>query len=124
MRARLRLLSALFLLTPLALPAATDTRPPITGIAYVRFLESDMPAELPGGAESFAVGMRQHIEIAPLPSPVPPSRLAMVGFLTPDVHAMARYLHAHNIAVEPHGADEIRLHDPEGNAIELWQPPA
>ena len=112
------------------LHAATQ-RPPITGIAYVRFLESDLPGaktffgtrlglpetDMPGGAESFAVGVRQRIEIAPLPSPVPSSRLAMVGFLTPNVDAMARFLEEHHVALERKSVDEIRLRDPEGNPI-------
>ncbi len=107
------------------------TRPAITGFAYVEFYESDVPAAksffaerlgLPAtdganGVTSFAVGLKQHIAIAPLPSPTPASRLARVGFLTPDVHAMQRYLLSKQVAVETAGANEIRLRDPEGNAI-------
>lgn len=129
---RLRLLLAFGLSFGLVgLAVAAPARPPITGIAYVRFYESDMPAakvffaerlglpetDLPGGGESFAVGMRQRIETVPLPSPAPSSRLAMAGFLTTDVAGMRRYLEAHGITVEQHGADEIRLKDPEGNPI-------
>ncbi len=107
-------------------------RPAITGLAYVRFYESDMAAakhfygewlglretDLPGkggsGGASFAVGMRQRIEIAPLPSGAE-SRLASVGFLTKDVAGMRRYLEAHGLKVEAVDADEIDVRDPEGN---------
>ena len=106
-------------------------RPAITGLAYARFYESDLLAakqffgqrlglpetDLASGAVSFAVGMRQRVEIVALPSPAPADRLAMVAFLTPDVRGMRRYLESKGISVEVHGADEIRLKDPEGNAI-------
>ena len=138
---RSRLLLSLPLLLASSLFAATpEARPPITGIAYVRFFESDMggarvffadrlglaesdlPAAQAGGAgtkdgQSFAVGVRQRIETVPLPSPAPASRLAMVGFLTSDPDAMGRYLRAHGVAFEQHGPDEIRLRDPEGNPV-------
>lgn len=105
-------------------------RPAITGLAYVRFYESDMPAakhfygEWLGlhetddtkGGSSFAVGMRQRIEIAPLP-PGTESRLASVGFLTKDVGGMRRYLEAHGLKVEAVDADEIDVRDPEGNLM-------
>ena len=110
-------------------------RPAITGLAYARFYESDLPAakqffgqrlglpetDLPNGGASFAVGMRQRVEIVALPSPAPADRLAMVAFLTPDVQGMRRYLESKGIAVEAHGADEIRLKDPEGNPIAFVQ---
>ena len=103
-------------------------RPAITGLAYVRFYESDMPGakhfygewlglhetdDSKGGA-SFAVGMRQRIEVAPLPQGAE-SRLASVGFLTKDVAGMQRYLEAHGLKVERVDADEVDVRDPEGN---------
>ena len=50
----------------------------------------------------------------------------MVNFRVSDLKAMVRQLRAAGIAVEdpksyPNG-DFARLHDPEGNPIELWQP--
>lgn len=109
-------------------------RPPITGIASVRFFESDLPAaktfyaqrlglpeaDLPDGLSVFAVNTRQNIEIAPLPSPAPPNRLAEVAFLTPDLAAMQRFLGAHGIPSQmEHG--QLRLKDPEGNPVSFVQ---
>ena len=117
-----------------ALPAAgadaSAARPAITGLAYVRFYESDLPAakhfygsllglhetDQPGGDASFAVGMRQRIEIAPLPQGET-GRLARVGFLTRDLPGMKQYLEAHGQKVQAAGADEIEVIDPEGNHI-------
>ena len=105
-------------------------RPAITGIAYVRFFESDLPAakvfyaqrlglpetDLAGGLSVFAVNARQKIEVVPLPASAPPNRLAEVAFLTTDVSAMQRYLEAHGVASQmDHG--ELKLRDPEGNPI-------
>ncbi len=108
--------------------SAEVTRPAITGLAYVRFYESDMAAakhfyggwlglhetdDSKGGA-SFAVGMRQRIEVAPKPVNGE-GRLASVGFLTKDVGGMRLYLEAHGLKVEAVDADEIDVRDPEGN---------
>ncbi len=115
--------------------AGTAKRPAITGLAYVRFYESDPAAakhfygewlglhetNLPGkdgaaGAASFAVGLKQRIEVAPLPQGAE-SRLAAVGFLTKDVSGMERYLKAHGLPVTRVDADEVDARDPEGNLI-------
>ncbi len=106
-------------------------RPAITGIAFTRFYAADPAAAkafygerlgLPetdgaGGLMSFAVGMRQRIEVLPLPSPAPKSRLAEVGFLTPDVPAMRVFLERHGLVVEDDGKGAIRTTDPEGNEV-------
>ncbi len=108
----------------------TSGRPAITGIAYVRFYESDMPAaktfyaqrlglpetDLAGGLTAFAVNARQKIEIVPLPTPAPPNRLAEVAFLTADVAGMERYLKAHGVEARM-DRGELKLRDPEGNAV-------
>ena len=109
-------------------------RPAITGLAFVRFYESDMAAakhfyagllglhetDAANGDASFAVGMRQRIEIAPMPAgdagtADAKSRLAEVGFLTKDLTGMQRYLEAHGLRVEQVDADAIQVRDPEGN---------
>ncbi len=105
-------------------------RPAITGIAYVRFFESDLPAakvfyaqrlglpetDLAGGLSVFTVNARQKIEVVPLPASAPPNRLAEVAFQTSDLAGMQRYLEAHGVASQmDHG--ELKLRDPEGNAI-------
>ena len=118
-----------------AADVSTVKRPAITGLAYVRFYESDMMAskhfygewlglhetDAPtkggnAGGASFAVGMRQRIEIAPLPQGAE-SRLAAVGFLTRDVNGMGRYLEAHGLKVQRVDADEVDVRDPEGNLM-------
>jgi len=110
-------------------------RPEITGIAFVRFYASDPAAakafygdrlglpesDRPGGLMLFPVGMRQKIEVEPLPSPAPKSRLAEVGFLTSDVPAMRVYLERHGLKVENEGKDAIRTTDPEGNQVAFVQ---
>ena len=114
--------------TSWAADASAARRPAITGIAYVRFYESDLPAakhfygtwlglsetDDPTGAASFRVGLRQRIEVAPLPAGTD-SRLAAVGFLTRDVAGMERYLEAHGLKPERVNANEIDVRDPEGN---------
>jgi glyoxylase I family protein len=56
-----------------------------------------------------------------------PSRMWMLNFRVRDLDAMATQLRAAGIAVEinpetyPQGRF-ARLHDPEGNPIELWEP--
>lgn len=110
-------------------------RPEITGIAFVRFYAADptaakafygerlgLPeADGPGGAMRFSVGMRQGIEVEPLPSAAPKSRLAEVGFLTKDVPAMRVFLERHGLKVEEEGKDAIRTTDPEGNPVGFVQ---
>lgn len=55
------------------------------------------------------------------------SQMWMVNFRVRDLDAMAAQLRASGITVEIDPADYpngkfARLHDPEGNPIELWQP--
>ncbi len=106
-------------------------RPEITGIAYVRFYAADLSASKafysqrlglpetdgPNGMMVFNVGMRQKIEVLPLPSPAPKSRLAEIGLLTTDVAGMRVYLERHGLQVQDEGKDGIVTTDPEGNAV-------
>ena len=127
---------SLALLAGVAVPVWSQAvrRPEITGIAFVRFYAADpaaskafygdrlgLPeasaADGPPGLMRFAVGMRQRIEVLPLPSPAPRSRLAEVGFLTSDVPGMRVYLERHGLQVEEDGKDAIRTTDPEGNEV-------
>lgn len=55
-----------------------------------------------------------------------PEQSWMINFRVPDLAAMLAQLRAAGITVaepqsDPNG-DFARLHDPEGNPIELWQP--
>ena len=60
----------------------------------------------------------------------PPDRQWMINFRVDDLDAMMAQLKAAGIAVEtraewdtPETGRFARIHDPEGNPIELWQPP-
>ena len=131
------LLSAAGLAQKQAAQKQNVQRPAITGIAFTRFYAADPASSKafygerlglsetdgPGGLMSFAVGSRQRIEVLPLPSPAPKSRLAEVGFLTSDVPAMKVYLERHGLVVEDEGKDEIRTTDPEGNEIAFVHDP-
>ena len=60
----------------------------------------------------------------------PPDRSFMLNFRVDDLDAMLEKLRAAGIEAEtraewdgPHGRF-ARIHDPEGNPVELWEPPA
>lgn len=61
-----------------------------------------------------------------------PDKQWMINFRVDDLDAMMAQLHSAGIAVEirpdewdtPETGRFARIHDPEGNQIELWQPPA
>ena len=56
------------------------------------------------------------------------AKMWMVNFRVRDLDKMAAQLQAAGIEVKMYPADATgkfaRVHDPEGNPIELWQPPA
>lgn len=62
----------------------------------------------------------------------PPDKQWMINFRVDDLDALMAQLKASGIAVEtrpdewdtPETGRFARIHDPEGNQIELWQPPA
>ena len=98
---------------------AQQQRPAITGIAFVRVYSSDAAASAKfygqtlgysasqeGNLNRYPVNNSQWIEVTPLPSPAPPTRLAAVAFTTRDVSALEQYLRAHGvIIVHQLGAD-------------------
>ena len=129
-------------------PAATcQERPKITGISHLAVYTTD-----PAKAESFYVhdlgavkgedpenpaGVRysfsatQFIEVLPLPAgSASVNRLDHAAFNTFDADAMRRYLQAHSVEVSSNvtkasdGSQYIEVKDPEGNKVELVQPPA
>lgn len=60
-----------------------------------------------------------------------PEKSFMFNFRVRDIEGLLEQLHAAGIAVEtrdewdsPETGRFARIHDPEGNAIELWEPPA
>jgi len=114
---------------------AQQQRPAITGIAFVRVYASDAAASAKFYGQTlgytaaqdrsltrYPVNDSQWIEVTPLPSPAPPTRLAAVAFTTRDVSALERYLRVHGvIIVHQLGADPshkgFSVRDPEGNLI-------
>jgi catechol 2,3-dioxygenase-like lactoylglutathione lyase family enzyme len=115
----------------------------VTGIGGVFFRARDPQAlrawyaahlgleDGPGGAPwRQAAG---HTVFAPFPADTdyfPATKAFMLNFRVDDLDALMSRLAAAGIAVEtrpeewdgPHGRF-ARIHDPEGNAIELWQSP-
>lgn len=122
---------ALALLLAIASLASAQQRPSITGIAFVRFDAADPAASnafysgklgfdrtVENGISHYRVNRSQWLEVAPLPSPAPPTRLEAVAFTTNDAAALERYLSAHSVQVVQtlqHGTFGVR--DPEGNLI-------
>jgi len=130
-----RALASLLLLVA-ATNAHAQRRPAITGIAFVRVYSSDPAATADfygktlgyssskaGDITRYPVNDSQWIEVAPLPSLAPPTRLAAVAFTTRDVRALENYLKARSVTiVDPLGSDpahkgSFSVHDPEGNLI-------
>ncbi len=126
---------------------APPARPAITGIAFVAFYVDPGPAadhfygtELgfqptPGTAGStlYPVNTQQWIETRPVPATIPRNdRQAAVGFITPDIQAMAKYLVARgygtvNVVVSAKRCEPVltngqfQMEDPEGNLIVFVQ---
>jgi len=136
-------------LLSLAVGAIGQERPKVTSISHLGVYTTD-----PAKAESFYVhdlgavkrtdpenptGARyyfsaaQFVEVLPLPaSPGPASvvRLDHAGFNTSDAEAMRKYLQAHGVEVPSavtkasDGSQYFEVKDPEGNKVQLVQPPA
>lgn len=110
-------------------------RPAITGIAFVRMYASDGAASsafykslgyredpATAGTTQYAVGRTQWVEVVPLPSPAPDTRLAAVGLMTTDARAMERYLRAHAVEIKvPLQHGEFGVDDPEGHRVMFVQ---
>jgi len=113
-----------------------QTRPAITGIAFVRMYSVDAAAsdafygktlgfEKVMGADGIArygVNEAQWLEVEKLPADSPETRVAEVAFTTRDVKGLQRYLVAHHVAIEAgarRGGFSVR--DPEGNLIGFVQ---
>lgn len=111
----------------------SQQRPAITGIAFVRVYTSDAAAsskfygQTLGFSSSkdkteditrYPVSDLQWIEVAPLPSPAPATRLDAVGFMTRDASALQTYLKSHSVQiVDPLHNGRFSVRDPEGNLI-------
>ena len=124
-------LSPLLLLFTLVSFGQAPQRPAITGVAFFRMYAADPAASaafysktlgLPGkesdGVTRYAVNGSQWLEVKPLPSPAPVSRMEAVAFTTRDVAALERYLKARSVAIaQPLKDGVFGVHDPEGNLI-------
>lgn len=119
-------------------------RPPITGIARVRLLATDIEKSrqfyagilgLGSGAgcganrSCLTVNDHQQIELVRTGPALPRNLLAEVGFATTNVALMRRYLLAHGVSAgaisrDASGAQQFELGDPEGHPIAFVQRPA
>jgi catechol 2,3-dioxygenase-like lactoylglutathione lyase family enzyme len=134
-------------LLSLAYGAICQERPKVTSISHLGVYTTD-----PAKAESFYVhdlgamkgpdpenpaGIRysfsptQFVEVLPLPTgPASVNRLDHAAFNTSDADAMRRYLQAHGVDVPSSvtkasdGSQYFEVKDPEGNKVQLVQPPA
>jgi catechol 2,3-dioxygenase-like lactoylglutathione lyase family enzyme len=123
--------SLLLLLLALTCLAHSQQRPAITGIAFLRVYASDPAASAAfygntlgfhgtptAGLTVYAVSDSQWLEVKPLPTPPPASRMEAVAFTTRNAAALERYLKAHSVAiVQPLEHGTFGVHDPEGNLI-------
>ena len=130
------LLAAAILLPTPATEAQPPTRPAITGIAFARYYTTDPTAaahfygdtlgltqtKLPGKLV-YPIGHSQWVELVPTTAPPKANnRLLAVGFTTRDAAGLARYLTAHNVAIEiPLKNGEFAVRDPEGNLVYFVQ---
>jgi len=120
----------LFLLTASCF-AQSQQRPAITGIAFFRMYTADpaasaifygktlgLPSTKNDGLTIYSVNDAQWLEVKPLPTPVPASRMEAVAFTTRDAAGLERYLKAHSVTiVQPLEEGCFGVHDPEGNLV-------
>ena len=123
--------AAAVLLCFLASIACAQKRPAITGIAFVRMYTANPTASAAfygdklgfdhtakNGMTQYGVNDSQWLEVAPLPSPAPQSRIAAIGFTTRDAAALQRYLKAHAVVIDqPLQNGSFSVHDPEGHLV-------
>lgn len=123
--------ASLLLLLVLPCLAHSQQRPAITGIAFLRVYSSDPAASAnfygntlgfhsveSNGLTRYSVNASQWIEVKPLPSPAPASRMEAVAFTTRNAAALVRYLKAHSVEIiQPIEHGTFGVHDPEGNLI-------
>ena len=141
------LTATIVMLLSLAVGATGQERPKVTSISHLGVYTTD-----PAKAEGFYVhdlgavkgpdpenpaGVRyyfsaaQFVEVLPLPTgPTSVNRLDHAAFNTSDAGAMRKYLQAHGVEVPSavtranDGSQYFEVKDPEGNKIQLVQPPA
>lgn len=117
------------------LASAQPERPAITGIAFVRMYASNMQASqnfygqtlgydhtTRNGILTYPVSDSQSLELVPLPSPAPQSRIAAIGFTTRNVRALEKYIEAHHVNIDqPLRDGSFAVRDPEGHLVYFVQ---
>jgi len=116
--------------------SAQQSRPAITGIAFVRFYSSDFAAsdgfynkilgyERVVGADltvRYGVNAAQWIELEKLPVDAPQGRLVEIAFTTRNLLQLERYLKQHKVPmVGVASRESFAVHDPEGHTIAFVQ---
>jgi catechol 2,3-dioxygenase-like lactoylglutathione lyase family enzyme len=132
---RARFLLLLFFLASFGAVSA-QSRPAITGIAFVRMYSSNSAASdafygktlgfdkstAADGIARYGVNAAQWLEVEALPANPPATRLPEVAFTTRDAAGMERYLVAHKIELASKLKNgSFTVHDPEGNLIGFVQ---
>lgn len=111
--------------------AYAQKRPAITGIAFIRMYTADPAAStafykdklgfdrtMKDGIAHYAVSDSQWLEVAPLPTPAPQSRIAAIAFTTRNAAELQRYLKAHSVTIDkPLHNGSFAVHDPEGHCV-------
>ena len=132
--AALAITASLFSLPPTKTLQA-QTRPAITGLAFVRVYSSDPVASQgfyngvlgyahtgANGLGRYGVNGVQWIEVAAMPSPAPRDRVAAIAFTTRDAAKLEKYLKARGVViVEPLHGGSFAIHDPEGRLVVFVQ---
>ena len=132
---RMRFTALLAALALAATPLLAQSRPAITGIAFMRVYTDNVPAaehfygptmgyeeKHIGDEMIFPINKHQWIEVVPSKPRDGESYLAADGFTVSDVAAMKRYLEAKGVSgIESPQPGEIAVHDPEGNLIVFVQ---
>ncbi len=115
--------------------AGGQTRPAITGLAFVRVESADAAASQQfygkvlgydrtaiAGVDRYTVNATQWIEVEALPAPALHTRVAAIGFTTPDAAGLERYMQAKGVTiVQPLKAGRFGVHDPEGRLVVFVQ---
>jgi len=111
--------------------ACAQQRPAITGIAFVRMYAADQAASTAfykdklgfdritkNSIARYAVNDSQWLEVVPLPTPAPQSRIAAIAFTTRNAAQLQSYLKAHAVAIDqPLKNGSFSVHDPEGQLV-------
>ncbi len=124
----------LCLLASFSSVAVAQKRPAITGIAFIRMYAADQAASTAFyqgklgfdrmkrsakvGTTQYAVSDSQWLEVAPLPTPAPQSRIAAIAFTTRNAVALQSYLKAHSVTIDqPLHNGSLAVRDPEGQLV-------